>query len=80
MGYVPSVEVGDAALQLNGLNNSRIISRSPKEASRVILETLSDSYTDNTREMLASKLDFESCNKKIIDLYKRILVKKKIRK
>ena len=68
-----SVEVGDAALQLNGLNNSRIISRSPKEASKVILETLSDSYTDNSRERLASKLSFASCNKKIIDLYEKLL-------
>lgn len=68
-----SVEVGDAALQLNGLNNSRIISRSPKKASKVILETLSDSYTDNSRERLASKLSFASCNKKIIDLYEQLL-------
>lgn len=68
-----SVEVGDAALQLNGLNNSRIISRNPKEASKVILKTLSESYTENSREMFASKLNFASCNKKIIDMYETLL-------
>lgn len=71
-----SVEVGDAAIQLKGLKNSCIINREPKAAAQRIIECLPVDYSDNTRETLEEKINFSSCNKKIIDIYNRMLVKK----
>lgn len=68
-----SVNVGDAALQLDGLNNSRIIGREPLSAARVILESLDSDYTDNTREVLRNRLDFDCLNKKVIDIYASLI-------
>lgn len=67
-----SVEVGDAARQLDGLTNSCIISRNPEEAATQIIRTISKRYTDNTREHLKYRLDFKELNKSIVDLYNEI--------
>lgn len=64
-----SVEVGDAAKQLSGLNNSAIISRDPRVASEKINELIALDYIDNTRESKKDKLDFVMINKEIISLY-----------
>lgn len=64
-----SVDVGDAAIQLQGLTNSAIISRNPKEAAKVILEYMERPYIDNTRITLQDKLDFSRNNKIIIQQY-----------
>ena len=64
-----SVDVGDAALQLSGLNNSCIISREPKQAANTIKEYLSYDYIDNTREKKRSTLDFMRCNENIVKMY-----------
>lgn len=47
-----SVNVGDAAKQLERLHNSAIISREPKEAIEQIKLVILRTYTDNTRETL----------------------------
>lgn len=64
-----SVKVGDAEKQLEGLENSCIISRDPKEAAKTILDMVQRTYVDNSREKLKSKLDFDALNRSIIDLY-----------
>jgi len=64
-----SVEVGDAAKQLEGLINSAIISRNPKEAASKIQEIIGREYSDNTRETRKSVLDFVSINKTIVTMY-----------
>ena len=64
-----SVNVGDAALQLKGLTNSRIIERNPAIASKEIQDTLCKEYVDNTRDNLRERLDFDCLNKKVIDIY-----------
>ena len=64
-----SVKVGDVPKQLEGLNNSAIISREPTEAAKTILDKLKISYTDNTRETKKNILSFDEINKKIITLY-----------
>lgn len=64
-----SVEVGDAAMQLAGLQNSCIISREPKEAAATIREYMNKEYTDNTREMLRDCLDFTKINRCVVDKY-----------
>lgn len=71
-----SVDVGDAAIQLNGLKNSCIISRDPKAAAQRIIECLSVDYSDNTRETLEERINFSSCNKRVIDMYESMLIKK----
>ena len=67
-----SVNVGDAVSQLNGLNNSTIISRIPKEAAKTILEYLKRPYTDNTRSVLQKQIDFKRLCDSIIDIYEEI--------
>lgn len=68
-----SVNVGDAASQLDGLVNSRIIDRDPLLASEQIVYTLSKSYIDNTRDGLRNRLDFDCLNERVIDIYERLL-------
>lgn len=68
-----SVDVGDAVQQLKGLSNSSIISRTPKEAAKKIMESMSLVYTDNTRDKMSSKLDFVECNKIVVNMYQRQL-------
>lgn len=64
-----SVQVGDAAMQLAGLQNSCIISREPKEAADKIREYLSNPYTDNSRDLLRDRLDFTRINRGVVDKY-----------
>lgn len=68
-----SVNVGDAALQLNGLDNSQIIDRNPAVAAKEIIKTLNKTYIDNTREKLKYRLDFDCLNKSVIDIYEKLL-------
>lgn len=68
-----SVDVGDVKQQLAGLRNSAIISRNPKEAVRVILQKLTEPYTDNTRDGLKAKIDFAKIGCKLADLYEYLL-------
>ena len=67
-----SVKVGDAAKQLEGLENSTIISRNPIEAANTIKEYMSKEYVDFTRTKLQDVLDFNIINERIIDLYEQI--------
>ena len=64
-----SVNVGDAAVQLEGLNNSAVISRNPVEAAATIREYINKDYTDNTREKLRERLDFTRINRGVVDKY-----------
>lgn len=64
-----SVEVGDAAMQLAGLQNSCIISRDPEEAAATIREFINKEYIDNTRETLRDRLDFTRINRGVVDKY-----------
>ena len=68
-----SVNVGDAALQLSGLENSQIIDRNSAVAAKEIINTLSKIYVDNTREKLKFRLDFDYLNKSVIDIYEKLL-------
>lgn len=68
-----SVNVGDASLQLEGLENSHIINRNPSVAAKEIINTLNKVYIDNTREKLKNRLDFDCLNKTVIDVYERLL-------
>lgn len=68
-----SVDVGDVKQQLKGLKNSAIISRDPDEAARVMLQKLAEPYTDNTRESLRGKIDFEKIGSKMVDIYEGLL-------
>ena len=72
-----SVDVGDVKQQIEGLNNSSIISRELKEATMVISKTLQLPYTDNTREALRYKIDFEMIAGKLVDIYSDLLKKMK---
>ncbi len=67
-----SVDVGDASKQLQGLNNSAIISRCPQEAAQLIKLKLKLPYTDNSRENLRNRLDFIMVNSKVINQYIRL--------
>jgi len=67
-----SVPVGDAAKQLEGLQNSAIISRDPQMAADTISKVMAKPYTDNTRETLRDRLDFVRVNKKVVDQYLKI--------
>lgn len=64
-----SVLVGDAAIQLAGLQNSCIISREPKEAATTIKEYMNKKYSDNSRETLRDRLDFMRVNKYVVEKY-----------
>lgn len=64
-----SVEVGDAAKQLDGLNSSCIISRNPRKAAKQIYNVIVNNYSDNTRLSLQDRLDFSRISRGVIDLY-----------
>lgn len=64
-----SVNVGDAAMQLKGLNNSAIISRIPTEAATTVKDYMKKAYTDNTRTLLRNRLDFIMLNEIVINNY-----------
>lgn len=64
-----SVDVGDAATQIDGLNNSCIISRDPKCAAEIIKQFLSKPYTDNTRDSRQMNLDLNVITKDMIGVY-----------
>lgn len=64
-----SVNVGDAANQLDGLNNSGIISRDPRLAADTIRTILEREYTDNTREQRRESIDLSFVNRGVIDQY-----------
>lgn len=68
-----SVDVGDAAQQLDGLTNSRIISRDPSQAVLEINNSLCETYIDNTRESKRHVIDIIICNSKIIDMYYNVI-------
>lgn len=61
-----SVEVGDTAKQLAGLNNSSIISRIPIEAANTIHSYIGSPYVDNTRETRKSIIDFQEITEDIV--------------
>lgn len=67
-----SVNVGDAAKQLEGLHNSTIISREPIKAADTIVSILQKPYYDNTRETLRDRLDFVRVNRVVVDKYLKL--------
>lgn len=69
-----SVNVGDAAKQLEGLQNSTVISRNPEEAASQIKSVINKPYVDFTRENKRRKLDFGILSKEVINLYERSLI------
>lgn len=66
-----SVNVGDASKQLEGLVNSKIISRQPFEAAQEIKRCLKQPYVDNTRQRLQQVLNFKRINESLIELYEK---------
>lgn len=70
-----SVDVGDAKKQLDGLNNSAIISREPQQAAETINRVLSIPYTDNTRDTKQCVLDLNIIIKDVIDIYQQLFSK-----
>ena len=68
-----SVNVGDAAKQLQGLNNSSIIERDPSVAAETILDKMQLEYIDNTRDSLKDRLNFDCLNESIIKVYKDLI-------
>lgn len=71
-----SVDVGDVKQQLEGLHNSAIISRIPKEAAKTIKQKLSEEYIDNTRFSLQNRIDFAKIVEKLVLVYKELLMDK----
>lgn len=67
-----SVEVGDAAKQLEGLQNSLIISRDPIKAADTIVNILQKPYVDNTRDTLRDRLDFVRVNSVVVGKYLKL--------
>ena len=67
-----SVEVGDAAKQLEGLQNSVIISRDPIKAADTIVSILRKPYVDNTRDTLRDRLNFVRVNRVVVDKYLKL--------
>lgn len=70
-----SVEVGDAKTQIDGLNNSAIISRNPKDAASKIKQVMRIPYTDNTRLSKQPVLDLNEITKDVVRIYKELCVK-----
>lgn len=68
-----SVSIGDAAMQLDGLQNSAIISRNPSAAAEKIKKIIIRLYVDNTRDSRKNVLDFVMINRQIVDLYKNTM-------
>lgn len=67
-----SVEVGDAAKQLEGLQNSVIISRDPIKAADTIVSILQKPYVDYTRDTLRDRLNFVQVNRVVVDKYLKL--------
>lgn len=67
-----SVEVGDAAKQLEGLHNSAIISRDPIKAADRIVSILQKPYVDYTRDTLRDRLNFVRVNRVVVDKYLKL--------
>lgn len=67
-----SVEVGDAAKQLEGLQNSVIISRDPIKAADTIVSILQKPYVDYTRDTLRDRLNFVRVNRVVVDKYLKL--------
>ena len=63
----------DIKVQLEGLENSRIIDRNPSVAAKEIFDTLNKTYIDNTREKLRDRIDFDCLNERVIDIYESLL-------
>lgn len=66
------VEVGDAAKQLEGLQNSVIISRDPIKAADTIVSILQKPYVDYTRDTLRDRLNFVQVNRVVVDKYLKL--------
>lgn len=67
-----SVEVGDAAKQLKGLQNSVIISRDPIKAADTIVTIMRKPYVDYTRDTLRDRLNFVRVNRVVVDKYLKL--------
>lgn len=67
-----SVEVGDAAKLLEGLQNSVIISRDPIKAADTIVSILRKPYVDYTRDTLRDRLNFVRVNRVVVDKYLKL--------
>lgn len=67
-----SVEVGDAAKQLKGLQNSVIISRDPIKAADTIVSIMRKPYVDYTRNTLRDRLNFVRVNRVVVDKYLKL--------
>ncbi len=67
-----SVEVGDAAKQLKGLQNSVIISRDPIKAADTIVSIMRKPYVDYTRDTLRDRLNFVRVNRVVVDKYLKL--------
>ncbi len=68
-----SVDVGDVRIQLDGLNNSAIISRDPSKAADLILNKMNEQYTDNTRATLSNSNSLDKTTDSLVSVYYRIL-------
>lgn len=68
-----SFDVGDVAKQLEGLNNSTIISRNLEQASSTILDYLKKPYGDNTRLTKKNVVDIAVCTRRIIDMFDELI-------
>lgn len=68
-----SVDVGDVAQQIEGLSNSAIISREPKDAACLIRKKMQNLAVENTREMMRSRLDIKVLTSRAVDLYQTLL-------
>lgn len=64
-----SVDVGDASMQLRGLYNSKIISRTPKIAAESIIRIVKNEYTDNSRDKRKAYLDFNELTRCLVSIY-----------
>lgn len=67
-----SIEVGDAAKQLKGLQNSVIISRDPIKAADTIVSIMRKPYVDYTRDTLRDRLNFVRVNRVVVDKYLKL--------
>lgn len=71
-----SVDVGDVRKQIEGLKDSCIISRDPQQAAKTIIEKLSMTYSDNTRNMYNNRLNINNLTSRVIDVYETLIINK----
>ena len=64
-----SVDVGDVKEQIEGLEDSCIISRNPLDAASKIKACMNKQYSDNTRVALREHLDMDLLTEKVVDVY-----------